>query len=105
MYHKQTGSPDHTIAKTVTVPPLLGGCTTTRLRAVVLHLPVNVIKECLTSVHFFHEIIVPTVFHMSAPQWAAYPIEGMALVNFALVHCALLVWVMAIVLPVPLPLA
>jgi hypothetical protein len=105
MYHKQTGSLDHTIAKIVTVPPLLGGCTTTHLRAVVLRLPVNVIKECLTSVHILHKIIMPTIFHMPSPQWAAHPIEGMTLVNLAPVHCALLIWVMAIILPVPLPLA
>ena len=79
MYRKQTGSPDYTIAKTVTgtvtVPPLLGGCTTTHQRAVVLHLPVNVIKECLTSVHLFSIIVVPGVLLIASPQWAASPIK------------------------------
>ena len=102
MYCKQTGSPDHTIAETVTVPPLLGGCTTTRLRAAVLCLPVNAIEERLTSVHTFRKIVVPVVLHVSSPQWAVRPIEGMALVDLALVHCALLMWVMAIILPMPL---
>ena len=105
MYHKQTGSPDHTIAKTVTVPPLLGRCTTTHLRAVVLRLPVNVIKERFPSVHLFRKIVVPIVFHVSSPQWATHPIEGMTLVNLAPVHRALLMWVTAIILPVPLPFA
>jgi hypothetical protein len=105
MYCEQTGSLDHTVAKTVTVPPLLGGCTTTHLRAMVLRLPVNVIEECLTSVHILCKVIVPIVFHMPSPQWAARPIEGMTLVNLAPVHCALLMWVMAIIFPVPLPFA
>ena len=105
MYRKRTGSPDHSMAKTVTVPPLLGGCTTTHLRAVVLRLPVNVIKERLPSIHLPHKIVVPIVFHVSSPQWATRPIEGMTLANFALVYCALLMWVTAIIFPMPLPFA
>ena len=105
MYRKQTGSPDHTIAKTVTVPPLLGGCTTTGLRTMVLCLPVNVIKKCLTSVHILRKVVVPIVFHVSSPQWATRPIEGVTLANLAPVCCALLMWATAIILPESLPLA
>ena len=99
---KQTSSPDHTIAKIITVPPLLGGCTTTHLRAVVLCFPVNVIEECLTSIHILRKIVVPVVFHVSSPQWATRAIEGMTLVNLAPVHRALLMWATAIIIPVPL---
>ena len=101
MYRKRTSS----TAKTVTVPPLLGGCTTTRLRAVVLCLPVNVIEECLTSVHILCKVVMPIVFHMSSPQWATRPVEGMTLVNLAFVHRALLMWATTIIFPVPLPFA
>ena len=102
MYHKQTGSPDHTIAKIVTVPPLLGRYTTTHLRAVVLCLPINIIKKGLTSVHFLYKIIVPTVLYMPFLEWAVCPKEGIILVNLASVHYALLMWVMTVSLPVPL---
>jgi hypothetical protein len=105
MYHKQTGSPDHTIAKIVTVPPLLGGCTTTRLRAMVLCFPINVIKESLTSVHFLCKIVVPVVLHMPSPEWAVCSKEGMTLVNLAPHDHALLVQIVTVILPVPLSLA
>ena len=100
MYHKQTGSLDHTIAKTITVPPLLGGCTTTCLRAMVLCFPINVIEESLTSIHFLCKIIVPAVLHMPSPEWAVCPKEGMTLVNLAL-----LMWMTTVSLPVPPSLA
>jgi hypothetical protein len=105
MYHKQIGSPDHTIAKIITVPPLLCGCTTTRLRAMVLCFQINVVKESLTSIHFLHKIIVPAVLHMPSLEWAACPKEGMTWVNLALHNRALLMWMMTVILPVPLPLA
>ena len=105
MYHKQTDSLDHTIAKTVTVPPLLGGCTTTHLRAMVLCFPIDIVEKHLISVHFFCKVVVPAILHMPSPEWAAHPIEGVTLVNFAPVHCALLMWAMTVILPVPLPLA
>jgi hypothetical protein len=105
MHHKQVGSLDHTIAKTITVPPLLGGCTTTRLRAMVLCFPINVFKESLTSVHFLYKIVVPAILYMPFPEWAVHPIEGMALVNLVPVHHTLLMWVTAVIFPVPLPLA
>ena len=104
MYYKQIGSPDHTIAKIITVPPLLYGCTTTCLRAMVLCFPSNVVKESLTSIHFLCKIIVPAVLHMPSPEWAACPKEGMTLVNLALHDHALLMWMMTVIFPVPLPL-
>jgi hypothetical protein len=105
MYRKWTVSPDHTIAKSVTVPPLLGGCTTTRLRAAVLCLPVNVIEERLTSVHIFRKIVVPVVLHVSSPQRTTRAIKGVTLVNLAPVHRTLLVWSAAITFPMPFPFA
>jgi hypothetical protein len=100
MYRKQTGSLDHTIAKIVTVPPLLGGCTTTHLRAMVLCLPINVVKKSLTSIHFLCKNVMPAILHMPSPEWAACPKEGVTLVNLAPVHHALLVWMMTVILPV-----
>ena len=105
MYRKQTGSLDHTIAKIVTVPPLLGGCTTTCLRAMVLCFPINVIQESLASIHFLRKIVVPTILHMPSLEWAVHPKEGMTLVNLAPHDHALLMWMTTVILPVPLLLA
>jgi hypothetical protein len=105
MYHKQSGSPDHTIAKTVTVPPLLGRCTTTCLRAMVLCLPVNVIKECLTGIHLLSIVVMPGVLLVAPPQWAASPIKYVTQQYLALVDGARVMWMVEISLPMPSSLA
>jgi hypothetical protein len=70
----------------------------------VLCLPINVIEESLTSIHFLYKVVVPIVLHMLSPEWAVHPKEGITLVNLASVHCALLVQAATIILPVPLSL-
>ena len=71
----------------------------------LLFLPINIVKEGLTSIHFLYKIVVPTVLHMPSPEWAAHPKEGMTLVNLTPVHCALLIWVTTVILPMSLLLA
>ena len=74
-------------------------------KSYALCLPIDIVEEGLTSVHFLHKIIVPIILHMPFPEWAVHPEEGMTLVNLASINYALLVWVTTVILPVPLALA